>query len=140
MTAEQKRAAGRLRQQRYRARKAGQLVELPKPDAGTVPPRTPAASSRAADPAAGDRAKPGDVELAVRAELKLLGPAVARVPGQVAMAVALARMLDRPDQATSGVAAQLRLILTDIRHSAGGGSAGRLAGLRAGVSELKRGG
>lgn len=137
-----KRAQAALRQRRYKARKSGKLVELPAPAAGTVQPRTPAPTpSRAASDVAGARAKPGEVEQAVRAELKLLGPAVARVPGQAATAVALARMMDHPEQASSAVAGQIRLLLGEIRSAAGGGAGtGRLANLRQGVAELKRGG
>ena len=57
----------------------------------------------------------GSVERAVRAELRVLGVSV-QSRGTAALAVALARHIDRvPDAAA---AAQLRLILADVVRSA----------------------
>lgn len=80
-----------------------------------------------------------EVELAVRAELALM-PGAAMLPGLAAVAVTLAKMLDQPGYASSGVAAQLRAALIEIRAaSATAGKANRLSSLRTGVGSLKSG-
>lgn len=74
----------------------------------------------------------GDVEQAVRAELDLLPGAAQSCPALAAVAISLAKMLDVPGCATSGVASQLRATLADLRvFSAGARSNMRMASLRA---------
>ena len=61
-------------------------------------------------------ARQGSVERAVRAELRALGVSV-QSQGAAALAVALARHIDRVPEAAA--AAQLRLILADVAKGRG---------------------
>lgn len=63
------------------------------------------------------QSRPGAVERAVRAELRALGVSV-QSRGAGALAVALARHVDRVPEAAA--AAQLRLILADVAKTAHG--------------------
>lgn len=73
-----------------------------------------------------ERAKPGGVERAVRSELRRLGCSV-QTDGSAALAVSLARQIDtsRGAVAAAAAAAQLRLLLADLRAAARDARPGR---------------
>lgn len=70
----------------------------------------------------------GRVELAVRAEVEMLGDAVERRPALVASAFAMGRVLDDWKQVTTWPSAQRRLMAAlDALHAASAPATGRLA-------------
>jgi hypothetical protein len=82
-------------------------------------------------PTPGKGAPPGPVEAKVRAEIDTLS-AAAKHPGMVEAALAMARLLDKPQLATTHPSAQRQLVATlDKLWTASVGRKGKLASVAA---------